>query len=1193
MSAKNAKRFLPAAGNTKERQMQMRNQTKPNGMPALRRLLVAVWILSVISVSVSAGGYQADNTTGNTLQVFPAAGSSDTEMAHNYGTIQVFYGNGHITENHGVIESSSGEVNLNYGTVRELSAGHMGTNFGTVETINNTGTLTVNDETGLVKMNLSAIERNYGAITANHGIVTMYDGTIEENGPLGTVVFEGSASRGTIKANAGSVTIHGSTGKITITSNTGSITVNGGTVVVEDNAGTITLGDKAALVCTNNIGTITTSEDAETYTSNCTNNFGEITFFQNSDGTFSSDRDYNKIEFSGDDGKAAVTGGGTAYQGGNYAAMGGVLTFTLPADYLCADPHATRDEAVPNGWRLNIPYEYGRTEYVVLCENAPHLHRFDYICSGNAVQAICTGEGDCPEGYKTAPLTLTLTANGGTYSGEAFAAFTDDSTVKFGEITGAAVGGIVYAAGTETLGSSAPVHAGSYTASVTVTYDTDRTVTVTKAFAIAKAPLTARANSYAGVTYGTEAPVYTVSYQGWVNGEDEETAPPTTAPVLTCDYTITSAAGTEYAITFVTAPVFANYAVTTENGTLKVVPANTVQEPIPADCTYNGMKQKGYSGSGLHVELAGTVAETNAGSYQFTAKPMDNYTWADGTTDTKTYDWKISKPAIAPAVTITGWTYGETANAPSVSGNDGNGTVTYSYKVKGTDDSTYSATVPTEAGEYTAKAVIAETDNYLGGSATVNFTIAEDNTPAPEPVVTVEGVVTEANVEGLDALRYMLEADATAVTLTVTEQDGTETDAPIIEAELSADQQARYLDITIVQTTGSGSVYVTEPDVTLAFTLDFDFTDVKLDSVKVLRVHNGIVDTLTTAPNTDGEYILVDAAAGTITIFANKFSTYAIVYELEGPDSDPGPSPTPGPDPDPEPDPYIPATYPVSGPESTENGKLTITSSSATAGEKVTLTAKPDEGYELDHITATDKNGNEIALTDLGNGKFSFKMPASKVTVAVGFKAAETEEPDKPETKPCPKDETCPLNRFGDTDVNAWYHDGIEYCLNNGLMKGISDSEFDPNGTTSRAMIVTILYRLEGEPAFMNDNIFSDVASGSWYEKAVVWASGKGIVLGYDDGTFQPDKAITREELAAILYRYAQMKGEGFVGASMFLMPFEDLSEISDWASESVRWCYMHHIILGRTETTFVPKATATRAEAAAMMQRFCQNLGK
>ena len=192
------------------------------------------------------------------------------------------------------------------------------------------------------------------------------------------------------------------------------------------------------------------------------------------------------------------------------------------------------------------------------------------------------------------------------------------------------------------------------------------------------------------------------------------------------------------------------------------------------------------------------------------------------------------------------------------------------------------------------------------------------------------------------------------------------------------------------------------------------------------------------------------------------------------------------------------------------NGSVTVSPKSAAKGDTVTITVKPDEGYELDSLVVTDKDGKEIALTEK-DGKYTFVMPQSKVTVTAAF--AEVQETEEPAALP-----------FTDVDPASGYYEAIRYAYENNLMNGTSATAFSPNGTTSRAMIVTILYRLEGQPAVAAGS-FTDVAAGQYYTSAVAWASQNGIVEGYGNGAFGPNDAITREQLAVILYRYAQYKG--------------------------------------------------------------------
>ena len=202
--------------------------------------------------------------------------------------------------------------------------------------------------------------------------------------------------------------------------------------------------------------------------------------------------------------------------------------------------------------------------------------------------------------------------------------------------------------------------------------------------------------------------------------------------------------------------------------------------------------------------------------------------------------------------------------------------------------------------------------------------------------------------------------------------------------------------------------------------------------------------------------------------------------------------------------------------------------------------------------------------------------------------ASETSASDLVErVKACHKDETCLLAIFSDLVPGAWYHDGVHYALERGMMNGTGNSMFEPAGHTSRAMIVTILYRMENEPNAASENRFSDVATGQWYTKAVIWASENKIVEGSGDGTFKPDSDITREEFATILYRYATGKSKGFPVARMFTLNYPDASEVSSWANEAVCWCVMNEIINGKGGK-LVPGSDASRAEVATMLMRYC-----
>ena len=188
----------------------------------------------------------------------------------------------------------------------------------------------------------------------------------------------------------------------------------------------------------------------------------------------------------------------------------------------------------------------------------------------------------------------------------------------------------------------------------------------------------------------------------------------------------------------------------------------------------------------------------------------------------------------------------------------------------------------------------------------------------------------------------------------------------------------------------------------------------------------------------------------------------------------------------------------------------------------------------------------------------------------------------------CPQDDTCPMSAFTDLNPALWYHDGIHFCLENGMMNGVGNNKFDPSGTTSRGMIVTILYRLENEPEITAENPFDDVEAGRWYTDAVIWAAENKIVDGYGGGKFGPNDDITREQLAVILYRYAQFKGiDVSVGEDTNILAFEDAGAWSNWSVDALQWAVGSGIINGK-DGKLVPKGDAYRAEAATMIQRFC-----
>ncbi len=189
-------------------------------------------------------------------------------------------------------------------------------------------------------------------------------------------------------------------------------------------------------------------------------------------------------------------------------------------------------------------------------------------------------------------------------------------------------------------------------------------------------------------------------------------------------------------------------------------------------------------------------------------------------------------------------------------------------------------------------------------------------------------------------------------------------------------------------------------------------------------------------------------------------------------------------------------------------------------------------------------------------------------------------------------DETCPSKKFTDVDTSAWYHESIDYALEQELFNGTSETTFEPNTPMNRGMLVTVLWRLEGKPASKESSKFADVKADAYYAEAVAWANENGIVNGYDETRFAPEDKITREQMATIFSRYAKQKGYD-VSKAADLSAYTDAGEISDYALDGMKWANAEGLITGRTETTLAPKGNSTRAEVATIIKRFMENVAK
>ena len=253
-----------------------------------------------------------------------------------------------------------------------------------------------------------------------------------------------------------------------------------------------------------------------------------------------------------------------------------------------------------------------------------------------------------------------------------------------------------------------------------------------------------------------------------------------------------------------------------------------------------------------------------------------------------------------------------------------------------------------------------------------------------------------------------------------------------------------------------------------------------------------------------------------------------------------------------------------------KHGAVTVRPTRAKAGEAVALTVAPEAGYQLDTISAEDQRGREVSLRRDGLNRYVFSMPEQDVEVSASF---------------------VPGGGLSFLDVvpGDWCYDAVRYVFEAGLMNGTSANAFSPGTATTRGQIVAILYRLEGSPA-AGASQFQDVEPGAYYAEAVSWASANGIVNGYSDGTFRPGNRITREQMAAFLYRYARGKGRD-VSDRAELRAFADAGEIASYAVEPVQWATAAGMLNGVTADRLDPGGNATRGQVAVILTRFVQNV--
>ena len=434
--------------------------------------------------------------------------------------------------------------------------------------------------------------------------------------------------------------------------------------------------------------------------------------------------------------------------------------------------------------------------------------------------------------------------------------------------------------------------------------------------------------------------------------------------------------------------------------------------------------------------------------------------------------------------------------------------------------------------------------------------------------LTVNGADTpDVVVGGLDDEASTKAETGKSVTVTMTvkkqeEQQLPDTASPAEQqtqkaiAEIKAKAPGKtleYLDIKVTKTVDGTDSPITTTANMMEIIIPYDMTG--KSNITVYRNHNGSAAAfkrLSTLPGSgaaDGTYYL-DTANHLIYVYTKNFSTYAIGYTVPSPGGSGSGGSSSG------------NSSTISTP-SAKNGTVSVSPKSASKGTTVTVTVTPDKGYVLETLTVTDASGKKLDLKNLGSGKYSFTMPASKVEVKATF-----------------MEDNTMLNYFVDVPASAYYYDAVLWAAEQGITGGTDATHFSPDGVCTRAQAVTFLWRAAGSPAPSTTAMpFTDVAADSYYYNAVLWAMENGITVGTSSTTFSPDLKCSRAHIMTFLWRSEKSPAAGSVN------PFTDVSADAYYA-DAVLWAVKESVTNGTSSATFSPDADCTRAQIVTFIWR-------
>ena len=567
-----------------------------------------------------------------------------------------------------------------------------------------------------------------------------------------------------------------------------------------------------------------------------------------------------------------------------------------------------------------------------------------------------------------------------------------------------------------------------------------------------------------------------------------------------------------------------------------------------------------------------------------------------GGTLTKTYSGNADAPE-GIKIELEGVVSGEnvSASSESISYDDGNvgigKTITASdIKLNGDDAGNYTlgtnTTITTDAGVIIAAEITGSVT--ISGTPTVGETLKATYSGGNATEISYQWYRGNEAISGATETSYTLTADdagksvsvcvtasveSTPVTVNKTEQSAPETGAgykidyaaETISAEngyeLAATKDANVGSAALTVTPGT-DVYIRLAETATAYASDWTLVDVPARPAAPANVSGGTEQI--SGVDSSMEYRAVGSTSWTRCIGTNISNLSDGDYEVRIAATDSA---------------FASEAVQVHVSPYTGRFSYEISTSVGDNGtisvDRVTITVSPDDAYKLDDLSVT-AHGKDVELTDNGDGTYTFTMPSGDVKISATF----AEDPDWTE----PEEPATDVSEiFIDVAQNAWYKDAVQYAYDNGLMTGTSETEFAPEATTTRAMIVSILARLENVTSAEAAG-FADVSADDWYATTVNWAASAGVVSGTGDGNFSPNAAITREQLAAMLMNYSAWKGED-VSARADLSTYSD--QPSTWATETMSWAVAEGLSSGVTADQLQPQASATRAQVAAILQRF------